>query len=427
MKLEFIDVRRAYFHAKSRRTVYVELPKELAEEGKCGKLEKSMYGTRDAAQNWEVEYSEWLQQVGFTRGKASPCAMFHPRRNLRLVVHGDDFTLLGAEEDLDWFKGEIVQKFEVKFRGRIGPGVNDQKSIKILNRVVEWTEEGLVYEADQRHAEIIADMVDLKKGSKGVCTPGAKMTAAEIAEEQANEKKKLSDRQTTAYRACVARGNYLAQDRSDIGFAVKELSRRMSEPTEADWEALKKLGRYLVDKSRCIVKFPYQDEVKVLTTWSDTDFAGCKRTRRSTSGGVAQIGEHCVKTWSQTQAVVAMSSGEAEYYGMVRASSVGLGLIGVLEDLGVKLKLELKTDASAAKGIAQRLGLGKVRHLEVSQLWLQQKVANGEIRVIKVPGGENRADALTKYVSREVLEEHIRGVGGEVIQGRHGLMPQVGS
>ena len=112
---------------------------------------------------------------------------------------------------------------------------------------------------------------------------------------------------------------------------------------------------------------------------------------------------------------------------MVRASSVGLGLVGVLEDLGVKLKLELKTDASAAKGIAQRLGLGKVRHLEVSQLWLQQKVANGEIRVIKVPGGENRADALTKHVSREVLKEHIRGVGGEVIQGRHGLMPQVGS
>ena len=229
------------------------------------------------------------------------------------------------------------------------------------------------------------------------------------------------------FRALAARGNYLAQDRSDIGFAVKELSRRMSEPTEADWEALKKLGRYLVDKSRCIIRFPYQDEVKVLTTWSDTDFAGCKRTRRSTSGGVAQIGEHCVKTWSQTQAVVAMSSGEAEYYGMVRASSVGLGLIGVLEDLGVKLKLELKTDASAAKGIAQRLGLGKVRHLEVSQLWLQQKVANGEIRVIKVPGGENRADALTKHVSREVLEEHIRGVGGEVIQGRHELMPQVGS
>jgi hypothetical protein len=57
MKLDFIDVRRAYFHADARRKVFVELPDEDWEEGMCGKLEKSMYGTRDASQNWEEEYS----------------------------------------------------------------------------------------------------------------------------------------------------------------------------------------------------------------------------------------------------------------------------------------------------------------------------------------------------------------------------------
>ena len=53
VKLDFIDVRRAYFHAKAKREVFVELPPEDAEEGMCGRLLKSMYGTRDAAQNWE--------------------------------------------------------------------------------------------------------------------------------------------------------------------------------------------------------------------------------------------------------------------------------------------------------------------------------------------------------------------------------------
>ena len=53
MKLDFIDVRRAYFYAPSRRSVYVDLPDEDTEEGMCGKLCKRMYGTRDAAQNWE--------------------------------------------------------------------------------------------------------------------------------------------------------------------------------------------------------------------------------------------------------------------------------------------------------------------------------------------------------------------------------------
>jgi len=92
MKLDFIDVRRAYFHAKCRRDVYVELPEEDAEEGMCGKANMSIYGTRDAAQNWEEEYSDFMIGVGFSRGKASPCVFYHKSRCLRAVVHGDDST-----------------------------------------------------------------------------------------------------------------------------------------------------------------------------------------------------------------------------------------------------------------------------------------------------------------------------------------------
>ena len=57
--LAFYDVRRAYFHAKARRVVYVDLPDEDWEPGMCGRLNKSMYGTRDAAQNWEEEYCDF--------------------------------------------------------------------------------------------------------------------------------------------------------------------------------------------------------------------------------------------------------------------------------------------------------------------------------------------------------------------------------
>ena len=53
------------------------------------------------------------------------------------MVHGDDFTVLGYEEDLDWFRRVISDKYEFKFRGRMGPGEGDDKSIRILNRVVE--------------------------------------------------------------------------------------------------------------------------------------------------------------------------------------------------------------------------------------------------------------------------------------------------
>ena len=68
------------------------MPEEDNEEGMCGKLNKAMYGTRDAAQNWENAYAEFMESIGFSKGKASPCIFWHPGRNLRCVVHGDDFT-----------------------------------------------------------------------------------------------------------------------------------------------------------------------------------------------------------------------------------------------------------------------------------------------------------------------------------------------
>ena len=86
-------------------------------------------------------------------------------------------------------------------------------------------------------------------------------------------------------------------------------------------------------------------------------------------------GSHAVKSWSTTQQVIALSSGEAEYYSMVRGGSMGLGINAIAEDMGVSLRvIVVKTDASAAKGIASRRGLGKVRHIDVSQLWLQDRV-----------------------------------------------------
>ena len=88
------------------------------------------------------------------------------------------------------------------------------------------------------------------------------------------------------------------------------------------------------------------------------------------------------------------------------------------------MKLDLLTDASAAKGIASRKGIGKVRHIEVSQLWLQDKVRKGEIEVIKVDGNKNVADALTKAVNQEDLNRHIEKVRMTAEEGRHKLSPE---
>ena len=91
--------------------------------------------------------------------------------------------------------------------------------------------------------------------------------------------------------------------------------------------------------------------------------------------------------------------------------------------MGVTCTVVLNTDASAAIGIAFRRGLGKVRHIEVSQLWLQQRVASGDLKVQKVDGVWNLADALTKHLQKGPLEGHMVSVNLEIREGRRSLMP----
>ena len=155
-----------------------------------------------------------------------------------------------------------------------------------------------------------------------------------------------------------------------------------------------------------------------LFIYSDSDWAGCRRTRKSTQGYVVNYGNHCIKSHSSTQATIALSSAEAEYYALVKSGSVALGMQAMYTDFGVKVGIKLHTDASGAKGIAQRRGLGKLRHVDVHLLWLQQKVANGTFSVHKVDGKVNPADLLTKYLSREDMKGHMRRLHYDHADGR---------
>ena len=98
------------------------------------------------------------------------------------------------------------------------------------------------------------------------------------------------------------------------------------------------------------------------------------------------FGSHCTKSWASTQATIALSSGEAEYYGLVKASSVGLGIKSMQHDMGINTGIHVYTDAEAARGIATRRGLGRTRHIEVHYLWVQERVASRDFYLYRVAG-----------------------------------------
>ena len=150
-------------------------------------------------------------------------------------------------------------------------------------------------------------------------------------------------------------------------FASKEVCRFMATPTDHSWTALKRVCRYLRGAPRLVYTYPVQS-VKSLEVYTDTDWAGCPRTRKSTSGGSVMLGTRTVKHWSSTQSSTALSSGEAGFNGVVRGSGQGLGYQSLLADFGVSVPLCVWADSSAAVGICNRQGVGELRHLDTHTL-----------------------------------------------------------
>ena len=134
-------------------------------------------------------------------------------------------------------------------------------------------------------------------------------------------------------------------------------------------------------------------------------------------------GSHLVKHWATTQKTLALSSGEAELQGIVKGASEALGLQSLAEDLGAKIVVHIRTDLSAAIGICNRTGIGKVRHLATGQLWVQDKIRNKVIRLFKHPGTENPGDICTKHVTNETIQKHLPQVQINYQEGRASCAP----
>ena len=186
---------------------------------------------------------------------------------------------------------------------------------------------------------------------------------------------KLSEDQASKYKSVVARANDLALDRPEIQFATKECAKAMSTPTVADMRRLKRLGRYLKGHPRTTHEFPWQTWVSELAVNMDANWAGDKRTRKSTSGGCIQIGKHLIKSWSKSQSLVALSSAESELYATIKSAAEALGIMSILKDLGMEFNAKVFADASASLGITARKGLGKVRHIDTGFQWIQEASA----------------------------------------------------
>ena len=309
---------------------------------------------------------------------------------------------------------------KAKLEGVLGPSPSqgDAQELTCLNKIFRWVlgENGqppaIEVEPDPRHIDILADQFGLKDSSKFLSAPGVKTDV------DGDWNEPLEPLEVKAFRSACMRASYLSEDRIDIRYAVKEVSRMMATPDVAALLAMKHIVRYLLGKPRLVQRFPRQKPQQEILTSTDADFAGCTRTRQSTSCATLMHGVHLIKMISATQKVQALASAESEYYSMVRGAAAGIGLLSLARDFGYQLRLRLQADATGAIGIARRRGAGKVRHIETATLWLQRHITAKTIELAKIHGLKNWADLGTKHLPWADVLKCVRGLGFDFVDGR---------
>ena len=153
--------------------------------------------------------------------------------------------------------------------------------------------------------------------------------------------------------------SHLARDRLDLAESAKQSAQRMSEPREFDFVPLKRAARYLVEKPKAALIFRRQKHADKITVFVDSDFAGDPVSRKSTTGLVAQIGNHTVISGSTLQSLTTLIVGDSEFYAVVKGGQVGLSLRSMNQDRGIPMKTEIQSDSSTANSLTDRLEAGQ--------------------------------------------------------------------
>ena len=326
---------------------------------------------------------------------------------MSLVAHVDDILTIGEEENLKWLKKELSRVFTLKSKVT-GPDQDDDKETTFLGRRLHWTLGGLTWEADEKHVAKLLTEANMTE-CNAVSTPIAASVFVDQAPGDRERRPLMSPDAARKHRGVCATINYLSQDRPDVSVLACELAKTMASPRLGDEAMVKRGLRYLRGRPRAATLFRFAAKSDVINLWTDSDWANCRSTRRSHSGGVLRLGSHPVKHWCRTQSRVAISSGEAEFLSAYAGYPEMIQLVHVLrelhgEDYG---KVHHCVDASACASLLQRRGTGSVKHLETKELWTQEVVRRFGVRVLKVGRVKNSSDVVASPTAPAEFDSHL--------------------
>ena len=380
----------------------------------CFRLDGNLYGRRTAGSVYRNELEEIVcsrvdpQRYAFVRGQKDPCIFRCTKTGIVLLHHVDDIRAAGPSEALaHLFEQELPRHCEVQ----AGELEKEGTAVEYLGRTKVRSEDAILTIPDEKHRQAVISAAGISARDR-----------SEVPSKQLNllETTPLSEEEAKRYRSAVGSAIYLSLDRRDIQYAVKEAARHMSQPRQCDMKAVKTLAAYL-QTHPTVGRVVTCDPPSATGEWSielysDSDWAGCLESRRSTDCHVAVVCGAVVACTTQTQpGLPATSSPDAELRGVSRAAREALYLRDLITlDFGQLCgKPRLWTDSSSAMQAAKRIGPGaKLRHLEVCEFYVQGAIQSKQLALGKVKGTLNCANFLTKHPkSGTEVKQALPGLG----------------
>ena len=286
------------------------------------------------------------------------------------AIHGDDIIAEGEPEKLD----------------RLDEGLKQLVVITVLDIVGPRAAE---------HGQDLKRHIVYINGQRFECLEDPKHLAAiirnrsKVGDPEAFDE--LEEVEGKLYQQDAGIGIYVCSGRFDIQFCVKKLSEMMTKPRKLGSPRLARLARYLVGTEKLVLRFDHQEYGHTLRIAVDSDWAGSEE-RYSTHTGLEFHGEQLVDSWDASNQVRALSSGEAELYGIVDGSARGIFTKHMYEEMGRTINIDVATDSTAATRMCCQTGVGKTRHIHVRWLWIQDAIRDKVVRLRKARGTDNEAD-----------------------------------
>jgi hypothetical protein len=411
------DFSRAFLHVVEDELIYVKPPEIwLADRRAKGlsdqvwwRMKKVLYGRRKAAQYWTELLASIMTEFSLERSLSAP-HLFRtpdaPKDMIFMSSHMDDIHGEGPRKRLEALVAFLQTKLQIKFSHVIGDSEQHEK-YEFLRRERVVCNGKCWVRPRQTHFKRMAELMGVERCK----CPDTPVAAGDRGDLEIPDDPALDAEQHSTYRTVVGILLHIVVDRGDLGYGIRLVSRKIGQPTDGDWTRLKRLVKFAFGTREDWQLIEPTKESGNIMTHVDSDWAGDKITRKSCSCAVIRLDGVVLAMFVRGQKIEALSSAEAEFYAAVMGIAEALHIQQLLAWLGDPRRLEVFSDSSAARSILARMGVGKVRHLQVKLLWVQRLVNSGQVLVSKVLGSDNVADIGTKPLSASVFNKHREALG----------------